>query len=101
MTRWLSYIRLFDFEVRHIPGNKNRTADALSRRIPVTDDSESDPQSTDDYFESKLYSITAAPVEDYNVQIWFQQADYEGDDLILGQYLETLERPDGLSDNKS
>jgi len=23
MTRWLAYIRLFDFHVKHIPGNKN------------------------------------------------------------------------------
>ena len=29
MTRWLSYIRLFDFDVKHVPGNKNGAADAL------------------------------------------------------------------------
>src|SRR5271170_1644294 len=100
ITRWLSYIRLFDFEVRHIPENKNSGADALSHRIPATDDMESDPESTDDYFELKLYSVTAAPVEDYNAQIWFQQGDYEGDNLVLGRYLEMLERPEGLSDNQ-
>jgi RNase H-like domain found in reverse transcriptase len=32
MTRWLAYIRLFDFDVKHIPGNKNGSANALSRR---------------------------------------------------------------------
>jgi hypothetical protein len=102
MTRWLSYIRLFEFEVRHIPGNKNGAADALSRRIPSSDEAESDADSTDDYFESKLYaiSVTPDPVEDYRAQVWFQQADYEGDDLLLGRYLETLERPEGLSDNQ-
>jgi hypothetical protein len=102
MTRWLSYIRLFDFEVRHIPGNKNGAADALSRRLPSSDEAESDADSTDDYFESKLYAISVNPdlVEDYLVQVWFQQADYEGDDLLLGRYLETLERPEGLSDNQ-
>ena len=100
MTRWLSYIRLFDFDVRHIPGNKNGAADALSRRLPAANESDSDPESADDYFESKLYSVTAAPAKDYNAQIWFQETDYEGDDLVLGRYLETLERPEGLSDNQ-
>lgn len=30
--RWLAYIRLFDFEVRNVPGTKNTAADGLSRR---------------------------------------------------------------------
>ena len=30
MTRWLAYIRLFDFTVKHVPGRKNGGADALS-----------------------------------------------------------------------
>ena len=94
MTRWLSYIRLFDFEVHHVAGNKNGAADALSRRNAAIDESESDPESADEYFESKLYSITVALASIYNAQVWLQQADYEGDDLILGRYLETLERPD-------
>ena len=37
VTQWLAWIRLFDFEVKHIPGTKNAVADALSRR-PATDD---------------------------------------------------------------
>ncbi|KAM3506311.1 hypothetical protein MY11210_007613 [Beauveria gryllotalpidicola] len=32
IMRWLSYIRLFDFTVVHIPGEKNLIADALSRK---------------------------------------------------------------------
>jgi hypothetical protein len=31
--RWLSFLREFDFEVRHIKGKENKTADALRRRI--------------------------------------------------------------------
>ena len=31
MTRWLAYLRLFDFDATHVPGTKNGAADALSR----------------------------------------------------------------------
>jgi hypothetical protein len=31
--RWLSFLREFDFEVRHIKGKENKAADALRRRI--------------------------------------------------------------------
>ena len=32
LLRWLAWIRLFDFEIRHIPGTKNAAADSLSRK---------------------------------------------------------------------
>ena len=32
VTRWIAYIRLFDFEVRHVPGHKHTAADGLLRR---------------------------------------------------------------------
>jgi len=30
VTRWIAYIWLFDFEVRHVPGTKHTVADGLS-----------------------------------------------------------------------
>jgi len=30
VTRWIAYIRLFDFEVRYVPGTKHTAADGLS-----------------------------------------------------------------------
>jgi len=32
VTRWIAYIRLFNFEVCHVPGHKHTAADGLSRR---------------------------------------------------------------------
>ena len=29
VTRWIAYIRLFDFEVQHVPGKKHTAADGL------------------------------------------------------------------------
>ena len=50
MTRWLSYIRLFDFTVKHIPGTKNGGADALSRRSKAEGDSEEEEDEGVDFF---------------------------------------------------
>lgn len=30
IVRWISWIRLFDFDVKHVPGTKNTVADGLS-----------------------------------------------------------------------
>ena len=38
VTQWLAWIRLFDFEVRHVPGTKNVVADSLSRRPAIEED---------------------------------------------------------------
>ena len=96
MTRWLAYIRLFDFDVAHVPGNKNGAADGLSRRGRAPEDeSDEDP---DDYFESRLYSVSAEPSLMQLIRVYLNEGEYDGDDLILGHYLETLRRPDGMTD---
>jgi hypothetical protein len=53
MTRWLSYIRLFDFDARHVPRNKNGAVNGLSRHGGKGDynEVEEDP---DELFEAKL-----------------------------------------------
>ena len=98
MTRWLAYIRLFDFDAKHVAGSKNGAADALSRRGYCEEDGDlSDDDAVDEYFEAKLYSIMVGPVNDSsgtNVEIllvYLNEAEYEGDDLILGKYLLTLQ----------
>ena len=40
MTRWVAYLQLFDFTFRHVPAEKSRVQDALSRRPPADEDSE-------------------------------------------------------------
>ena len=44
VTRWITWIRLFDFDVRHVPGRQHSEPDSLSRR-PNDDDGDDD----DDY----------------------------------------------------
>jgi len=102
MTRWLTYIRLFDFDVKHVSGNKNGAADALSRRGKAPEDTDEPEDEADDYFDAKITAIQV-----YNRQygpliarIYLHEAEYEGDDLVLGRYLETLQRPEGMTDQQ-
>ena len=44
VTRWITWIRLCDFDVRHVPGRQHSGPDGLSRR-PNDDDDDND----DDY----------------------------------------------------
>ena len=59
VTQWLAWIRLFDFEVRHVPGSKNVVADGLSRK-PATEedlDEAEREQDIDDWIETQLVPI--------------------------------------------
>ena len=98
ITRWLIYIRLFDFDVKHIPGSKNGVIDSLSRRGQGPED-ESDDDDPDDYFESQLYSVSAGSLAQTSpfTRVYLCE-EYTDDDLVLGRYLETLERSEGFSD---
>ena len=59
VTRWLAWIRLFDFEVRHVAGKKHTAADGLSRK-PVTqtdlEDQEREEE-IDDFIAAELQPI--------------------------------------------
>ena len=139
MTRWLSYIRLFDFDTKHVPGVKNGAADALSRRGLAEGEEQSDDD-VDVFFETKLYPIDAglgsdggyacvghnyiigeeleeawdeigvcraadldelwcrAGTKDEVARVYLIEDEYAGEDLLLGKYLASLQRPSGLSD---
>ena len=56
VTRWLAWIRLFDFEVRHVKGAKHTAADGLSRRPRTESDDidEQDEVDVDDFIAAEL-----------------------------------------------
>ena len=99
MTGWLAYIWLFDFHVKHIPGDKKGATDALSRSGAGPADAPEDEDEADDYFDAKLSSIQGSyrAAHYSTARIYLDEADYEGDDLILRGYSETLRRPGGLN----
>lgn len=64
VTRWLAWIRLFDFEVRHVPGTRNTAADALSRRPATPADVRELEEEVDieDFIDAELKTIRMRPV---------------------------------------
>jgi RNase H-like domain found in reverse transcriptase len=56
ITRWLAWIRLFDFDVRHVPGKKNVVADGLSRKPPGPSDllEMGDDDDIEDFIDGEL-----------------------------------------------
>jgi len=64
VTRWIAYIWLFDFEVRHVPRTKHTAADGLSRR-PRTESDDIDKANEvdiEDFIDAKLNAFSLAPV---------------------------------------
>ena len=56
MTRWLAWIQLFDFEVRHVKGAKHGATNGLSRRPHFSDDSKDDIN-IDEFVADKLEAV--------------------------------------------
>ena len=79
MTRWLAYIRLFDFDVKHIPRNKNGAADALSPRGRSPHDDPEDPEdNADDYFDAKLYhAYISNPRSNFTTRVYLHEEEYK------------------------
>ena len=88
LTREAAYIRLLDFDVRHVPGTKNGAADALSRRAKVR---RMKMRSADEYFEARLYAVSITGQSDIEISVYFQPEDCSGDDRYIGEFLSTLQ----------
>lgn len=100
ITRWLTYIRLFHFDVRHIPGVKNGAADALSRRGHAAEDSD-EKDDVDEFFDAKLYSTWVGQLQKSLIaRVWLVEEEYEGEDRRIAEYLKTLRRPAELSEQE-
>jgi hypothetical protein len=119
VTRWIAYIRLFDFEVRHVPGNNYIVADGLSRRpcIESNDIDKANKVDIDDFIDVEINAfritpITAEEAEDdlestrNTPENAIQDLD-QGEDLLedgcsdkswqIARYLTRLKRLEGLN----
>src|SRR5258705_13115595 len=90
VNRWLAWIRLFDFELKHVAGTKHGGPDALSRKGYDSDNTnEEDIEEIIDAELEQAY-VAANEVEE-NIPEDFQR---------IIRYLTSFERPEGLMRKK-
>ncbi len=65
VTRWLVWIRLFDFEVRHVPDTKHTAADNLSHhpRTKSNDINKKHAENINDFITIQLDILRVFPIE--------------------------------------
>jgi hypothetical protein len=113
VTRWLAWIRLFDFDVRHVPGSKHTAADGLSRRPRTASDDidEAHEVDIDDWIEGELFSDTFAQLNAMSISpVSVAREDgidvddglplqegYSDDSQRIAKFLVTLTRPKEMS----
>lgn len=114
LTRWIAWIRLFDFDIKHVPGNKHTAADGLSRRPRTKSDDrdELEEQDIEDFIDAQLYSVRIAPIsvaeedDDTSQDISSEEQDNENEVLEgtysvrfqeYAQWLVKLQRPPAMS----
>jgi len=91
VNRWLAWIRLFNFEIKHVAGKKHGGPDGLSRRRKSEDDSEDeDDNEVEEVMDADLIPVRISKLAD---------EDNMPDGLMrIKRYLLTLERPDGMTE---
>lgn len=63
VTQWMAWMRIFDFEIKHIDGAKNQAADALSRR-PITDEDleeRENEEDIDEWIDAQISALRVCP----------------------------------------
>jgi ribonuclease HI len=98
VTRWIAYIRLFDFTVRHVPGTKHTAADGLSRRLRTESDDIDEANEVDinDFIDAELnaFSVALVAVEDALTDLLTD--GYSEDSWQIARYLTTLQKLAGM-----
>jgi hypothetical protein len=97
VTRWIAWILLFDFEVRHVPGTKHTAADGLSRRPRTASDDidEAEEVDIDEFVQDELENAAAFPVSTEVLRVLENGYSTESEEIAL--FLTTLTRPPQLS----
>ena len=95
VTRWLAWIRLFDFDVRHVPGKKHGAADGLSRRPRTASDDidEANEVDIDDFIDAEMNCVRVASVRVTAANERVLLPEYSDESERIAVWLTTLSRP--------
>ena len=106
VSRWISWIRLFDFTVRHVVGRKHCCLDCLSRRASdsdVEDDNDSVEECIDDDLVINAISVQFPPGLAAN-EIFcvtpHDNSEYDDHHLSIIHFLQTLQIPPSIQAGK-
>ena len=96
VTRWIAWIQLFDFDVKHVAGKKHTAADGLSRNPPTEDDIREREMEEDieDFIDAELGSLRVAPIS-VTDGLPLEESYLEKSQQIAA-YLTSLQRPAGM-----
>ena len=101
VTRWLAYINLFDFDVKHVSGKTHTAADGLSRRPPTAQDLENARNKPDleDVLDAELNYLGVNPttLENEGEELPVLEEGFSEKSVQIATYLTTLHRPPHLS----
>ena len=110
LTQWIAWMRLMDFEIRHIPGTKNTAADGLSRRAPQDSDVfEQDEEDIEEFISAQLYyTRISAELDNHAMNRQFVRRshgqkvrvlapDYSKNHEAIARYLLSLKKPKEMS----
>lgn len=90
MTRWVSYLMLFDFITKHVPAERHKAPDGLSRRPPADQDSEdSDPEEELERRIGHIYGTVSPPLHFFPLPSFFRSPTTALDPLAF-RHLSTL-----------
>ena len=100
-TWWLAYIRLFSFDIVHVPGIKHRGPDSLSRRPAMEEEEEErkkngnkEEEEIEETIEGALgrLSVEEEGAEVENTIVDVMNAHQGGKEVDDGEEMDTMER---------
>ena len=108
MTRWIAYIRLFNFEVHYVLRHKHIAIDRLSRRPCTKSNNIDNAHETNikDFIDTKLGALSIAPIqlkEEEETTTFVDdilEKGYLKNSKKIATYLITLKRLEGIGRGK-